>query len=178
MTHFKLLSIALMITITSACGWQLRGQVDIPAALRILDVNVSTVDLDSKNAIKQSLLSNGVTISQDGQYTLKIIKETSGKRTLAVTSNAKASEYELIQTLEFQLLNAEQQAVSEILTVTTYQTLLYDADAEIGKAQEEQNLRFDMKLSNAYKMLLRLKSVKLFAPKQASVLKTSTEPAN
>lgn len=167
-----------MITITSACGWQLRGQVDIPAALRILDVNVSTVDLDSKNAIKQSLLSNGVTISQDGQYTLKIIKETSGKRTLAVTSNAKASEYELIQTLEFQLLNAEQQAVSEILTVTTYQTLLYDADAEIGKAQEEQNLRFDMKLSNAYKMLLRLKSVKLFAPKQASVLKTSTEPAN
>ena len=178
MTHFKLLSIALMITITSACGWQLRGQVDIPAALRILDVNVSTVDLDSKNAIKQSLLSNGVTISQDGQYTLKIIKETSGKRTLAVTSNAKASEYELIQTLEFQLLNAEQQAVSEILTVTTYQTLLYDADAEIGKAQEEQNLRFDMKLSNAYKMLLRLKSVKLFAPKQASVLKTSSVPAN
>lgn len=167
-----------MITITSACGWQLRGQVDIPAALRILDVNVSTVDLDSKNAIKQSLLSNGVTISQDGQYTLKIIKETSGKRTLAVTSNAKASEYELIQTLEFQLLNAEQQAVSEILTVTTYQTLLYDADAEIGKAQEEQNLRFDMKLSNAYKMLLRLKSVKLFAPKQASVLKTSSVPAN
>ena len=178
MTHFKLLSIALMITITSACGWQLRGQVDIPAALRILDVNVSTVDLDSKNAIKQSLLSNGVTISQDGQYTLNIIKETSGKRTLAVTSNAKASEYELIQTLEFQLLNAEQQAVSEILTVTTYQTLLYDADAEIGKAQEEQNLRFDMKLSNAYKMLLRLKSVKLFAPKQASVLKTSSVPAN
>lgn len=167
-----------MITITSACGWQLRGQVDIPAALRILDVNVSTVDLDSKNAIKQSLLSNGVTISQDGQYTLNIIKETSGKRTLAVTSNAKASEYELIQTLEFQLLNAEQQAVSEILTVTTYQTLLYDADAEIGKAQEEQNLRFDMKLSNAYKMLLRLKSVKLFAPKQASVLKTSSVPAN
>ena len=178
MTHFKLLSIALIITITSACGWQLRGQVDIPAALRILDVNVSTVDLDSKNAIKQSLLSNGVTISQDGQYTLNIIKETSGKRTLAVTSNAKASEYELIQTLEFQLLNAEQQAVSEILTVTTYQTLLYDADAEIGKAQEEQNLRFDMKLSNAYKMLLRLKSVKLFAPKQASVLKTSSVPAN
>lgn len=178
MTHFKLLIIALMITVTSACGWHLRGQVDIPAALRILNLNVSSVDFVSQNAIKQSLLSNGVTISEDGQYTLNIIKETSGKRTLAVTSNAKASEYELTQTLEFQLLNTDQQAVSDVLTITTYQTLLYDADAEIGKAQEEQNLRLDMKQSNAYKMLLRLKNVKLFAPKEPSVLNTLSEPAN
>lgn len=168
MIQLKLLIIALVISVTSACGWHLRGQVELPAALRILDVNVSAVDFASQNAIKQSLLSNGVTLSGDAEYQLKIIKEKAEKRTLAVTTNAKASEYELIQTLQFQLFNADQQAISRVLTVTTYQTLLYDANAEIGKAQEEQNLRIDMKQSNAYKMLLRLKSIKLSQPNNLS----------
>lgn len=168
MIHFKLLIIALVISVTSACGWHLRGQVELPAELRILDLNVSAVDFASQNAIKQSLLSNGVTFSDDAEYQLKVIRETAKKRTLAVTTNAKASEYELIQTLQFQLFNAEQQAISALLTVTTYQTLLYDANAEIGKAQEEQNLRIDMKQSNAYKMLLRLKSIQLSKPKNLS----------
>jgi LPS-assembly lipoprotein len=168
MTHLKLLIIALAISVTSACGWHLRGQVDLPAALSVLDVNVSSVDFASQNAIKQSLLSNGVTISEDAQYQLKIINEKAEKRTLAVTTNAKASEFELIQILEFQLFNMEKQAVSELITVTTYQTLQYDANAEIGKAQEEQNLRADMKQSNAYKMLLRLKNIKLSRPKKLS----------
>ncbi len=169
MTHFKLIIIALVISITSACGWHLRGQVNLPISLRILDLNVSAVDFVSQNAIKQSLLSNGVTLSQDADFQLRVLKETTGKRTLAVTSNAKASEYELIQTLDFQLLDINKDAVSDVLSVTTYQTLLYDADAEIGKAQEEQNLRLDMKQSNAYKMLLRLKSITL-KPAQAKQL--------
>jgi LPS-assembly lipoprotein len=161
MTHIKLLIIALAISITAACGWHLRGQVNLPVSLRILDVNVTAVDFVSKNAIKHSLLSNGVTISNDADYQLHVLKETSGKRTLAVTSTAKASEYELTQTLEFQLLDADRVAISDIISVSTYQTFLYNADAEIGKAQEEQNLRLDMKQSNAYKMLLRLKSIAL-----------------
>jgi LPS-assembly lipoprotein len=174
MTHFKSLIIALVISMTTACGWHLRGQVDIPVPLRILDLNVSAVDFASQNAIRQSLLSNGITLSKDAQYQLRVIKESSGKRTLAVTSNAKASEYELSQSLDFQLFNMARQAVSPLLMVTSYQTLLYDANAEIGKAQEEQNLRLDMKQSNAYKMLLRLKNIKLMQPPA----QPSTESAN
>jgi LPS-assembly lipoprotein len=168
MTYLKLIIMALVISIITACGWHLRGQVGLPPMLRILDVNVSAVDFASQSAIKQSLLSNGVTISEDAQYQLKIIKERVEKRTIAVTTNAKASVFELIQTLEFQLFNIDKQAVSNVLTVITYQTLQYDADAEIGKAQEEQNLRLDMKRSNAYKMLLRLKNIKLSKPQNFS----------
>lgn len=161
MQNLKITFLASLMILLSACGWHLRGQVNLPVSLRILDVNVSAVDFVSQNAIKQSLLSNSVTISKDAQYQLKVIREIADKRTLAVTSNAKASEYELIQTLEFQVLDSNKDIISETLSVTTYQTLLYDADAEIGKAQEEQNLRLEMKQANAYKMLLRLKSLAL-----------------
>ena len=161
MQNLKITFLASLMILLSACGWHLRGQVNLPVSLRILDLNVSAVDFVSQNAIKQSLLSNSVTISEDAQYQLKVIKEIADKRTLAVTSNAKASEYELIQTLEFQVLDSNKEIISETLSVTTYQTLLYDADAEIGKAQEEQNLRLEMKQANAYKILLRLKSLSL-----------------
>lgn len=161
MQNLKATVLAFIIIMLSACGWQLRGQVNLPASLRILNLNVSSVDFISQNVIKQSLLGNGVTLSEEAPYSLNVIAETSGKRTLAVTSNAKASEYELIQTLKFQLFDEQGNAVTESLSVTTYQTLLYDANAEIGKAQEEQNLRQEMKQNNAHKMLMRLKNIEL-----------------
>ena len=157
----SLLTITTLTILLTACGWHLRGQVDVPVALRILDLDVKAVDYVSQNAIKQSMLSNCLTLSEDAKYTLKLLDESATKRALAVTTNAKASEYELSQSLTFVVLDTEGNEISDELEVVTYQTLLYDAEAEIGKAQEEKNLRLDMKQSNAYKMLLRLKAVKL-----------------
>jgi LPS-assembly lipoprotein len=157
----SLLTVTTLAILLTACGWHLRGQVDVPVAFRILNVDVSKVDFISQNAIKQSMLSNGITLADDAPFTLVVLDEAATRRALAVTSNAKASEYELSQSLTFVLQNSEGQVVSDELEVVSYQTLQYDAEAEIGKAQEEQNLRIDMKQANAYKMLLRLKAVKL-----------------
>lgn len=157
----SLLTITALTLLLAACGWQLRGQVDVPVAYRILNLDVSKVDFISQNAIKQSMLSNGITLSDDAKYTLKLLDESATKRALAVTTNAKASEYELSQSLTFILQDRSGTQASDKLEVVTYQTLQYDAEAEIGKAQEEKNLRLEMKQANAYKMLLRLKAVKL-----------------
>ncbi len=47
------------------------------------------------------------------------------------------------------------------MEVTTYRTQLYDTEAVIGKAQEEKNLRRQMKRDNASKLLQRLKNIVL-----------------
>lgn len=153
--------LTFLVTLLSACGFHLRGQVDLPVGLRILNLNAQAAEAVTQNLLRQSLLSNGVTLAMDAPYTLKIISESGNRRVLSVTSNAKASEYELTQNLSFKLLNAEGDAVSEEINITSYRTLQYDADAEIGKAQEEANLRREMKQNNAYNVLMRLKAVKL-----------------
>ncbi len=159
---FKHAFVALLLcSLVTACGWHLRGQVDLPIELRILNLDAKTAEPLTANLIRQSLLSNGVTLSEDAPYTLKILGQQANRRVLSVTNTAKASEYELSETLNFQLLDTDNQAVSEELSVTSYRTLQYDANAEIGKAQEEQNLRREMKQYNAYNVLLRLKAVKL-----------------
>lgn len=161
MQKFKMTFFVSLLVFLTACGWHLRGQVDLPIALRILNLDANAAEPLTENLIRQSLLSNGVTLSSDAPYTLKILGQSANRRVLSVTSNAKASEYELSETLSFQLLNADNQAVSEELSVVSYRTLQYDANAEIGKAQEEANLRLEMKQYNAYNVLLRLKGIKL-----------------
>ncbi|WP_283788334.1 LPS assembly lipoprotein LptE [Bermanella sp. WJH001] len=153
--------LTFLVTLLSACGFHLRGQVDLPVGLRILNLDAQAAETMTQNLLRQSMLSNGITLSQDAPYTLKIISESGNRRVLSVTSNAKASEYELTQNLSFKLLDANGEAVSEELNITSYRTLQYDADAEIGKAQEEANLRREMKQNNAYNVLIRLKAIKL-----------------
>lgn len=158
--------LATLLVLLSACGWHLKGQVDLPANLRVLNLNASAVNIDTQKWIKQALASNGVALSNTAPYQLKILKDVSKKRTLAVTSNAKASEYELIQILTFVLLNEQDQEISETVDISTYRTLLYDPAAAIGKAQEEKNLRREMKRDNASKLLQRLQKLPIKEPEQ------------
>lgn len=152
---YALLASLLVLT---ACGWQLRGQVNLPAPLRILAVENQGADKVTDNYVQQALLSNGVTISEDADYQLTLVNEKNSRRVLAVTSNAKASEYELKQSLTAQLRKGDWQ---ETIEVSSYRTQLYDAAAEIGKAQEAAELRADMRRENANRLLRRLQNLKL-----------------
>lgn len=152
------LALLSSVLLLSACGWQLRGQVNLPAALRILAIENQGVENITENYVKQALLSNGVTLSEDASYTLVLLSENNTRRVLAVTSNAKASEYELKQTLKVRLQEKDWQQVIE---VSSYRTQLYDASAEIGKAQEAAELRAEMRRDNATRLMRRLQNLEL-----------------
>jgi len=167
----------LLFLFISACGWQLRGQVNLPAQLQVLKIDNQQNNSSLVQAIEQSLLSNGVSFSEEAPYTLIILREENSRRVLSVTANAKASEYELEQTLVAELSRNviegeatqpenDQAASGEIydLTITSYRTQLYDAAAELGKAQEADNLRRDMRRDNINKLMRRLQNLDLKTP--------------
>jgi len=150
-----------LIALLSACGWHLRGQANIPPALRILDVNMAKADFTTQKLLKNAFKSNNVTISADASYKLLIVKDEAKKRTLSVSSSAKASEFELQQVLTFKLLNDEGQSLTEDLQIKSYRTQQYDADASAGKAQEEARIRRELKRDNVNKLLLKLQATKV-----------------
>ncbi|WP_396588230.1 LPS assembly lipoprotein LptE [Bermanella sp. R86510] len=167
----------LLFLFISACGWQLRGQVNLPAQLQVLKIDNQQNNSSLVQAIEQSLLSNGVSFSEEAPYTLVILREENNRRVLSVTANAKASEYELEQTLVAELfrnsiegertqLGDDQPVSGEVydLTITSYRTQLYDAAAELGKAQEADNLRRDMRRDNINKLMRRLQNLDLKTP--------------
>lgn len=157
----RLLISLLTITLLTACGWHLRGQANIPPALRILDVNMAKADFTTQKLLRNALKSNSVTISSDASYQLQIVKEESKKRTLSVSASAKASEFELLQVLTFKLLNDEGQALTTELEIKSYRTQQYDPDASAGKAQEEKQIRRELKRDNVNKLLLKLQATKV-----------------
>ncbi|MGB3665953.1 MAG: hypothetical protein WA963_03240, partial [Bermanella sp.] len=63
MQKLKITFLASLLVFLSACGFHLRGQVDLPVGLRILDLNAQLADNLTQNILRQSLLSNGVTLS-------------------------------------------------------------------------------------------------------------------
>lgn len=150
-----------MITLLTACGWHLRGQANIPPALRILDVNMASADFTTQKLLKNALKNNNVVISADASYKLVIVKDEAKKRTLSVTSSAKASEFELMQILTFKLMNDEGQALTQDLQIKSYRTQQYDANASAGKAQEETQIRRELKRDNVNKLLLKLQATKV-----------------
>ncbi|MCP5325237.1 MAG: hypothetical protein H7A09_02785 [Oceanospirillaceae bacterium] len=155
----KLLLLTAVLAV-SACGFHLRGQVDLPYSLRILAVDSNALNYASRKQLKQALESNGVVISEDAQYRLVLLGEDADKRTLSVTSSAKTAEYELHQSLRFVLRNSEGADLMLPQTIESFRTQIYDAEAVIGKAEEEEQIRRDMQTDNIGKLLRRLKALK------------------
>lgn len=155
----KLLLLTAVLAV-SACGFHLRGQVDLPYSLRILAVDSSALNYASRKQLKQVLESNGVVISEDAQYRLVLLSEVADKRTLSVTSSAKTAEYELRQGLRFVLRNSEGADLMLPQSIESFRTQIYDAEAVIGKAEEEEQIRRDLQTDNIGKLLRRLKALK------------------
>lgn len=160
MLKTSLLTITL-ISLLSACGWHLRGQANIPPALRILHVEMSAADFTTQKLLTNALKNNNVTLTEDAEYQLRIVSVDSDKRTLSVSSSAKASEYELIETLVFNMRNAEGQAVTADMEIKSYRTQQYDADASAGEAQEEAQMRRELKRDNVNKLMYKLQALRI-----------------
>jgi LPS-assembly lipoprotein len=155
----KLLLLTAVLAV-SACGFHLRGQANLPYSLRILALSSDGLSYTSQKLLKQALESNGILISEDAEYRLVMLGEDEDKRTLSVTSSAKTAEYELKQSIRFILRNQEGADLLLPQTIDTFRTQIYDAEAVIGKAEEEQQMRREMQKDNISKLLRRLQAIK------------------
>lgn len=104
----RTLIVALGSLLLGACGFQLSGYYEVPKALQQVRL-VSPSDKPSNIRLPlQNLLKiNGVQITEDADKTLEILSEDSRRRTLTLTDNANAIEYELIGTVHFRVTNRD-----------------------------------------------------------------------
>jgi len=106
-TIIKLLVFGLMVSGLLACGFQLRGQPDLPDSLRQI-----AVECDGNNywalcqRLRQQLAANGAQILETAPYTLRIHQVRTDQRTAAVDPDATAAEYELSKHARYQLLES------------------------------------------------------------------------
>lgn len=159
-TFYTALATALLV---SACGFQLRGNLELPAGAEPISIRSANSYSPLSIALKNSLTSqqvkvaddaavaaeqiiNAETLSEQGEYKVKqeqtqgfqihLLKQNRERRTLTLGAGASVAEYQLIETVTFDLRNPLGQTVLGPVTLSEYKALPNDPNKVISSSEE------------------------------------------
>jgi len=150
------LAISLLLLTLTACGFHLRGAVQLPAELNEMALRDAKPPTDILPELRRALVSEGIRLSETAPRVLQLVGERYGKRVLSVDSVGRAQEYGLSYTVDFALLDESGALWLAPQSVTETRDLLFDANAVLGTAGEEAQLRAEMRRDAVLQILQRL----------------------
>ncbi len=165
-----LLSIAL-----SACGFHLRGQFTLPPLLQPVAV-VSTVPT-LEDRVSAGIQRMGGIVSADAPMQVHITRETVTRQTSTVDRLAKAAEYTLFYELNFQLKYASGVPAQPERSIRLRRTYQFDNTRIVGKFDEEETLKEDMRQQAVAQLLTQLARTQASELSADAIASTPAAPA-
>jgi LPS-assembly lipoprotein len=160
MLRIVLLPGLLLLLGLSGCGFHLRGEVSAPEELMPVYVQAET-DSGVAQDLRETLTDGGIQLAQapeQAKSQIRLFKERSSTRVLAVDGQGKVLERELIYQLEFDVLDSTgaEWVPRQRVVVTRAQV---NPDVEVlGKQQEALLLRQDMEQELSGRILTRIRA--------------------
>jgi len=154
-----LLFITSISSLLSACGWRLRGGVDLPPVMAKTYIQgvapFSELGVQLKNTLN-SADAKVVSDAKQATASLIIMGNELTRRVLALDNSGRASEYELNYVLRFKVLGENGRELVPAQSVTATRDYLFDPDAILAKSDEEARLRKDMLRLAVQQMFFRI----------------------
>jgi LPS-assembly lipoprotein len=141
--HCLALAVLLSACALSACGFQVRGQLNIPAEMS--RTYIATNDNYSLfyRKLRAELINAGVEVVDspaDSSAVFSILADNTDQRVLSVSARNIPREYEVFYTVFYSVESGEESIMApQTLTLTRDYT--YDETLVLGKAKEEELLR-------------------------------------
>lgn len=141
----------------SGCGFRLRG----PQALDFATVHISVPEQSEFGAqLRRLVATTGTTrVEEDAakaEARLQILSNDRGREILSLTGAGKVREYQLVQSLRFQLLDRAGKALIPPTSLTARREYTFDDSQVLGKEQEEALLYRDMQNDLVQQLMRRL----------------------
>jgi len=153
--------VILLSVLVSACGFQLRGGVELPPMLRVTLLQSGNPWTGIAAALRIELESAGSRITTDaGEATaiLTLVSERSLQRVLSVGRSGRASEYELFEEVTFALRDSEGRELLKPQTLSQTRDMVFDENQLLGKVSETDKLREQMRRSLARQIITRIRT--------------------
>jgi len=161
--YARQLIVGLMVTLLlTACGFHLRGDVTLAPELSKLYIEGADPYNPLVRELTRSLTTTGVVVvteRKDATAILQILKNSGSRRVLSVSSEGKVSEYELYQTLEFKVRDAAGRELLAPQYLELTRDYLFEKEDVLGKSNEEEILRRDMRRDLVRLIMLRLEAL-------------------
>jgi len=156
------LLIAAVFVSLSACGFKMRGPVDLP--FHSIYVAIPDASLLGSE-LRRQLHANGhteVLPSADGaQVIMDVLQESKEKQILSLNSQGRVREYTLLYNFSFRLRNAQGKEFLEPVKMQLKRTITYNEDVVLAKEYEEASLYRDMQNDLVQQVMRRLSVVKM-----------------
>jgi LPS-assembly lipoprotein len=151
MTALRILILLAMLILLQGCGFQLRGTeasgVNLPPDISPVQIQ----GLANRNILKLELenrfLTSGIQITDDAEQAVSVLQITnrrSDRRVLTVDSSGKVIDYELNESLSFNLTDRAGNERVAMQSVNLIQSYTNRATQLLGSEQEETSLREDL----------------------------------
>lgn len=155
---FRTLFILVFLLSVSACGFQLRGAVKLPAELQPLYLYNADND-ELAHQLSVLLKENNTVLAADEQQAasrLKIVNQNRTRRVLSVDSSGRAREYKLHYSVQYQLKGEH---IDVEKTIKLQRVLSFDPNSVLGASSEEKTLYHDMQMDAARLILQQIDAI-------------------
>lgn len=150
----------VVLATLSACGFQLRGAMDIelPPIMDRTLVRGTAPYSDLGNAVEIGLeqVGAGLAASPELATAFLDLDERFQRRVASIGNDGRVNEYELHYRLRFVLRDADEDPVISEQDIDLYRSYAFDPDQVLAKSNEEALLRDEMMRAAVAQMLRRL----------------------
>jgi len=153
----------LLICVFGGCGWQLRGASDLPPEMAHVYVEGLSRKSRFVRELNENLAFADGGVSKDPQSAgviLKVHNEQFERRVVSLSEQGKATEYELIYRIRFELRKPDGSSLLPTQTIEIRRAYFNPQVLVIGKSQEENQIRVEM-YKEAVRTLLRRTEIAL-----------------
>ncbi|MCB1823882.1 MAG: hypothetical protein KDJ54_04575 [Candidatus Competibacteraceae bacterium] len=154
------------VLLLAGCGFQLRGQAQLPPELSVVYVQSQTTIGTPPGALSRKLrrllADNGVTVTRDpaqAKAVIAILREGSGRRVVAVDRLNVKRQYFLAYDAAYQVTLANGKTLIPLEGLSANRTLLFDENAVLGFEAAQEILVDNMAEDLAWRIVRRLQAI-------------------
>ncbi len=165
MRRIVLSGLGLWMLSLAGCGFQLRGQAQLPPELSVVYVQSQTAIGTPPGALSRKLrllLGNGATVTRDpaqATATITILREGSGRRVVATDRLNVKRQYFLAYDASYRVTLANGKTLIPQEGLSANRTLLFDENQVLGFEAAQEALVDSMAEDLAWQILRRLQAV-------------------
>jgi len=156
--RIQVMIITASLAVLSACGFQWRGAVTLPAGMERVYVQGDHASLLLRE-IRYALNEAGASVVNSPEptaATLQIHGESRERRVLSIGADARAREYEVIYKVDFSVRGADGKPLVPRQNLELARDYSFNENDVLAKEREEQILNREMQSDAAHVILRRI----------------------
>ena len=138
--------IVLVISILSACGYSLKGVIDLPADIKTICLEGASYELleSFKKSFGNSSRVKFTETPENADLLIKIYNEKSDRRILSLNASGAANDFELDYDFNFDVLDLKRKVLATNQMVSIKREYFNNQQAIIAKDNEENVIKSEM----------------------------------